>query len=76
MGIVAYYTPTVLEIIISLSFICTCICLFLLAVKRLPILPAPLEEWYDLENYYRNFYPYIQMSGYGNPDQHRPSYAD
>jgi len=75
VGIVAYYTPTVIEIIISLSFICTCICLFLIAVKRLPILPAPLQQWYESESYYRNFYPYIQMSGYGK-DQHRPSYAD
>lgn len=76
VGIIAYYTPTVIEVVISLSFICTCICLFLIAVKRLPILPAPLEQWYESESYYRNFYPYIQMSGYGNTDQHRPSYAD
>jgi Ni/Fe-hydrogenase subunit HybB-like protein len=76
IGIVAFYTPSVIEILISLSFVCTCICLFLMAVKRLPILPAPLQEWYDLESYYRNFYPYIQMSGYGDTDQHRPSYAD
>lgn len=76
LGIIAYYTPSVIEIAISLSFICTCICLFLIAVKRLPILPAPLQQWYDSESYYRNFYPYIQMSGYGNQDQHRPSYAD
>ena len=76
LGIIAYYTPSVIEVIISLSFICTCICLFLIAVKRLPILPAPLQQWYDLESYYRNFYPYVQMSGHGNTDQHRPSYAD
>jgi len=75
-GVIAYYTPTVIEIVTSLSFICTCICLFLIAVKRLPILPAPLQQWFESESYYRNFYPYIQMSGYGNPDQHRPSYAD
>ena len=37
--------------------------LFLVAVKRLPILPAPLQQWYDLESYYREFYPYVQMSG-------------
>jgi Ni/Fe-hydrogenase subunit HybB-like protein len=76
VGIVAYYTPSVIEVIISLSFICTCICLFMIAVKKLPILPAPMQQWYDLESYYRNFYPYIQMSGHVNADQHRPSYAD
>ena len=47
----------------------------MVAVKKLPILPAPMNEWYGLESYYRNFYPYVQMSGYGK-DQHRPSYAD
>ncbi len=71
-----YYTPSVIEILISLGFISTCIILFLLAVKRLPILPAPVEQWYDLENYYKQIYPYIQMSGYGDTNQHRPSYAD
>jgi Ni/Fe-hydrogenase subunit HybB-like protein len=67
-----YYTPSVIEILISLGFIC----MFLFAVKRLPILPAPVQQWYDLETYYRKIYPYVQMSGYGETDQHRPSYAD
>ena len=47
-----------------------------LAVKRLPILPAPVEQWYDLETYYKKIYPYIQMSGYGDKNQYRPSYTD
>jgi Ni/Fe-hydrogenase subunit HybB-like protein len=72
----SYYTPTVIEILISLGFISTCIVLFLLAVKRLPILPAPVEQWYGLEEYYKRIYPYVQMSGYGDKDQYRPSYAD
>ena len=72
----SYYTPTVIEILISLGFISTCILLFLLAVKRLPILPAPVQQWYDLEEYYKRIYPYVQMSGYGDKDQYRPSYAD
>ena len=72
----SYYTPTVIEILISLGFISTCIILFLVAVKRLPILPAPVQQWYDLEEYYKRIYPYVQMSGYVDKDQYRPSYAD
>jgi Ni/Fe-hydrogenase subunit HybB-like protein len=71
-----YYTPAVIEILICLGFICFCIIGFLWAVKRLPILPAPVEQWFESENYYRKIYPYIQLSGYGDKDQHRPSYAD
>jgi|HubBroStandDraft_6_1064221.scaffolds.fasta_scaffold03818_8 Ni/Fe-hydrogenase subunit HybB-like protein len=71
-----HYTPAVIEILISLGFICFCIIAFTWAVKRLPILPAPVEQWYESENYYKKIYPYIQLSGYGDKDQHRPSYAD
>jgi len=65
-----YYTPTVIEVLISLGFICFCIIGYLWAVKRLPILPAPVEQWYESENYYRRIYPYIQLSGYGNQNQY------
>ena len=71
-----YYTPAVIEILISLGFICFCVICFLWAVKRLPILPAPVEQWYESENYYRKIYPYIQLSGYGDTNQYRPHYAD
>ncbi len=73
---VTHYTPALIEIFISLGFICFCIIGFLWAVKRLPILPAPVEQWYESENYYRKIYPYIQLSGYGDKNQYRPNYTD
>jgi hypothetical protein len=37
---------------------------FLIAVKRLAILPAPLSEWHDMANYFRFRRPYIRWTGY------------
>ena len=71
-----YYTPAIIEILISLGFISFCIIAYTAAVKRLPILPAPVEQWYESENYYKKIYPYIQLSGHGNENQYRPNYAD
>jgi Ni/Fe-hydrogenase subunit HybB-like protein len=71
-----YYTPALIEILISLGFISFCIIAYTAAVKRLPILPAPVEQWYESENYYRRIYPYVQLSGYGDKNQYRPNYTD
>jgi Ni/Fe-hydrogenase subunit HybB-like protein len=73
----SYYSPTVIEILVSVSFIAFCHMGFLLAVKRLPILPAPVAEWDDLVDYYRHLYPWIQMSRSDHAtSEHRPRYAD
>ena len=37
---------------------------FLIAVKRLAILPAPLQEWHDMASYFRFRRPYIRWTGY------------
>jgi Ni/Fe-hydrogenase subunit HybB-like protein len=58
----AAYSPSVIEILVSLGFIAMCHLGFLFAVKRLPILPAPVAEWDDVVDYYRHLYPWIQMS--------------
>jgi hypothetical protein len=39
---------------------------FLIAVKRLAILPAPLHEWHDMASYFRFRRPYIRWTGYFN----------
>ncbi len=73
----AWYTPSVIEILISLGFIAFCHLGFLLAVKRLPILPAPVADWDDLVDYYRHLYPWIQMTRSDHAtSEHRPRYAD
>ena len=63
-----YYTPAVIEILISLGLVCFCIVCFLWAVKRLPNLP-PGGAVVRIGNYYRKIYPYIQLSGYGDKNQ-------
>ena len=73
----SWYSPTVIEILVSVGFIALCHMGFLLAVKQLPILPAPVAEWDDLVDYYRHLYPWIQMSRSDHAtSEHRPRYAD
>jgi Ni/Fe-hydrogenase subunit HybB-like protein len=73
----AWYTPSVIEILISLGFIAICHLAFLVAVKRLPILPAPVGDWYDVVDYYQHLYPWVAKwrSEHG-ASQHRPGYAN
>jgi Ni/Fe-hydrogenase subunit HybB-like protein len=73
----AWYFPSVIEILVSLGFIAMCHLAFLLAVKRLPILPAPVADWDDHVDYYRHLYPWITMSRSDHAtSQHRPGYAN
>jgi Ni/Fe-hydrogenase subunit HybB-like protein len=55
----AWSTVSVIEILIGLGFIALCHLGFLVAVKHLPILPAPVTDWHDVVNYYRHLYPRI-----------------
>jgi Ni/Fe-hydrogenase subunit HybB-like protein len=73
----SFYSPTVVEILVSLGFIALCHLGFLVAVKLLPILPAPVSEWDNLVDYYRYLYPWVQISRSDHAtSEHRPSYAD
>jgi Ni/Fe-hydrogenase subunit HybB-like protein len=58
------YFPTTIEILVSLGFISLGIAGFLVVVKRLAILPASLDEWYDMASYFRFRRPYIRWTGY------------
>ena len=60
----ALYFPATIEILVSLGFISLGIAGFLVAVKRLAILPAPLHEWHSMANYFRFRRPYIRWTGY------------
>ncbi len=60
----ALYFPVTAEILVSLGFICLGVVGFLIAVKRLAILPAPLHEWHDMASYFRFRRPYIRWTGY------------
>jgi len=58
------YFPSTIEILVSLGFIAMGVAGFLLAVKRLVILPAPLHAWHDMSSYFRFRRPYIRWTGY------------
>ena len=60
----ALYFPATVEILVSLGFISLGIAGFLVAVKRLAILPAPLHAWHDMASYFRFRRPYIRWTGY------------
>jgi Ni/Fe-hydrogenase subunit HybB-like protein len=55
----SWYTPSVIEMMIATGLMATCVVLFLIAVKRYPILPAPISEWPNLVDYYKYLYPWI-----------------
>src|SRR5947209_12200052 len=48
----ALYFPVTIEVLVSLGFIALGVVGFLIAVKRLAILPAPLHEWNDMASYF------------------------
>ncbi len=60
----ALYFPATIEVLVSLGFISLGIAGFLIAVKRLAILPAPLYLWHDMASYFRFRRPYIRWTGY------------
>jgi Ni/Fe-hydrogenase subunit HybB-like protein len=60
----ALYFPVTAEVLVSLGFIALGVVGFLIAVKRLAILPAPLHEWHDMASYFRFRRPYIRWTGY------------
>jgi len=62
----ALYFPATVEVLVSLGFISLGVAGFLVAVKRLAILPAPLYEWHAMANYFRFRRPYIRWTGYFN----------
>jgi Ni/Fe-hydrogenase subunit HybB-like protein len=55
----SWYTPSLIEILISIGLVATSVMLFLFAVKRYPILPAPISEWSGVVNYYKHLHPWI-----------------
>lgn len=60
----ALYFPATIEILVSLGFISLGVLGFLVAVKRFAILPASVQDWHDMANYFRFRRPYIRWTGY------------
>jgi Ni/Fe-hydrogenase subunit HybB-like protein len=60
------YFPAAIEVMMSLGYISLGILGFLVAVKKLAILPAPNAAWHDMAAYARFNRPDIQLTGYGS----------
>jgi Ni/Fe-hydrogenase subunit HybB-like protein len=73
----AWYTPSVIEILISVGFMALAYLGFQVAVKRLPILPAAVSDWYEVVDYYQHLYPWVaKWRREHGASQHRPGYAN
>ncbi len=60
----ALYFPKAVEVLVALGFIALGVTGFLLAVKKLAILPAPNDEWHQMAGYAHVHRPDIQLTGY------------
>lgn len=60
----AFYFPNVWESLISLSYIALAVLAYLVAVKKLAILPASNEDWNKMAAYEKVVRPEIQLTGY------------
>jgi Ni/Fe-hydrogenase subunit HybB-like protein len=72
----AMYFPSAIEVLISLGFICLAIATFLLAVKYLPILPAPISAWHDMAHYARVIHPELELEPHDVAHYDRPHFAN
>ncbi len=60
----ALYFPKAIEVLVALGFIALGVVGFLLAVKKLAILPAPNDLWHQMAGYAHVRRPDIKLTGY------------
>jgi Ni/Fe-hydrogenase subunit HybB-like protein len=60
----AFYFPNVWETLISLSYIALAVLLYLVAVKKLAILPGSNEDWKKMADYESVVRPEVQLTNY------------
>lgn len=60
----ASYFPSPVEFLISISFIAIAVAVYLIAVKKLAILPGSNEDWMKMARYEQQVKPDIQLTGY------------
>jgi len=63
------YFPSAIELIVSLSFIAIGVLVYLIAVKKLAILPGSNQDWLKMAKYEEQVKPGIKLTGYA-PAQH------
>jgi Ni/Fe-hydrogenase subunit HybB-like protein len=60
----AFYFPSAIELMICIGFISLAILGYLVAVKKLDILPGTYEEWAKFTKYEERVHPGIKLTGY------------
>jgi Ni/Fe-hydrogenase subunit HybB-like protein len=65
----AMYFPTAIELTVSLSFVGIAVLAYLVAVKKLAILPGTNADWLKMAKYEEQVKPGIQLTGYA-PVEH------
>jgi Ni/Fe-hydrogenase subunit HybB-like protein len=61
------YFPALPEVLVTLGLISISIIVYLIAVKRFAVLPAPLSEWYAQSRLAKEMYPDWKADEYGKP---------
>jgi len=61
----AFYFPTAMEILVALGFVSFAVAVFIVAAKKLSILPAPISYWHDYEREVLANTPEPQISASG-----------
>ena len=72
----AVYFPSAIEVVIAAGYVCLAIAAFILAAKYLPILPAPVSAWHDLEEYARVVHPEWKLETHDLSHHNRPHFAN
>lgn len=66
-GHIAVYFPSIPELLVSMGFIALALSAFILTVKWLAILPAPLSTWLLSIEQLKSASPHIARDSHGNP---------
>lgn len=72
----AVYFPAPIEALTAAGYVCLAIAAFMAAAKYLPILPAPVSAWHDLEEYTRVVHPDWIPETHDFSHQDRPNFAN
>ncbi len=65
----AFYFPSAIEILICIGFIALMVLGYIIAVKKLAILPGTNADWLKMAKYEEQVKPGIQLTGYA-PAEH------
>jgi Ni/Fe-hydrogenase subunit HybB-like protein len=65
----AYYFPSAIEFLVCIGFIALAVLVYIVAVKKLAILPGTNADWLKMAKYEEQVKPGIQLTGYA-PVEH------